>query len=75
MSTIIDDTTIKKETTKLYEPRRQAMKNKSTLRKELKLKKGCIQISNHGAGRHSIQVFSKGGLVQDINVTAEQLGL
>lgn len=51
------------------------MKNKSTLRKELKLKKGCIQISNHGAGRHSIQVFSKGGLVQDINVTAEQLGL
>ena len=51
------------------------MKTKSTLRKELKLKEGRIQISNHGAGKHSIQVFSKGQLAQDINVTAEQLGL
>ena len=51
------------------------MKTKSTLRKELKLKEGRIQISNHGAGSHSIQVFSKGGLVQDINVTLAQLGL
>lgn len=51
------------------------MKTRATLRKELKLKAGRIQISNHGAGKHSIQVFSKGQLVQDINVTEKQLGI
>lgn len=50
------------------------MKPKGIIRKELKLKKGRIQISSHGAGKHSIQVFEKGKLVQDIDVTPAQLG-
>lgn len=44
------------------------------IRKELKLKKGRIQISSHGCGKYSIQVFLKGKLVQDLNVNSQQLG-
>lgn len=45
------------------------------IRKELGLGKGRIQLSSHGAGKYSLQLFLKGKLTADINISRENFRL